>query len=57
MTVALLLFTMLTTKILQEILDSKLCKEEKGKRLYYFGQPAPFEENWSVFTGDRPTHP
>jgi hypothetical protein len=30
---------------LQEILDSKLCKEEKGKRLHYFGQPAPFEEN------------
>jgi hypothetical protein len=45
MIVAPLLFTMLTTKILQEILDSKLCKEEKGKRLHYFGQPAPFEEN------------
>ena len=50
------LFTMFTTEISQEILDSKLCKEEKGKRSHYLGQLAPFEENWFVFTGDLPTH-
>jgi len=47
---------MFTTEISQEILDSKLCKEEKGKRSHYLGQLAPFEENWFVFTGDLPTH-
>jgi len=48
------LFTMLTTEISQEVLDSKLCREEKGKRSHYLGQPTPFEENWSAFTGDLP---
>jgi hypothetical protein len=52
------LFTMLKTKISQEVLDSKLCKEVKKKkkrRSHYLGQPAPFEENWSAFTGDLPS--
>jgi len=48
------LFTMLTTEISQKVLDTKLCREEKGKRSHYLGQPTPFEENWSVFTGDLP---
>jgi hypothetical protein len=42
-----------------KILRSKFYKEEKKKkrkRSHYFGQSAPFEENWSVFTGDLPTH-
>jgi hypothetical protein len=49
------LFTMLTTEISQEILDSKLCKEEKGQRSQYLGQPTPFEENWFAFMGDLPS--
>jgi hypothetical protein len=42
-----------------KILHSKFCKEEKKKkkrRSHYLGQPAPFEENWSVFMGDLPIH-
>jgi hypothetical protein len=46
------LFTVLTTKISQVVLDCKFCKEEKGKRSHYLGQPTPFEENWSAFKGD-----
>jgi len=53
MTVAFL-FTMLTTKISQEVLNCKLCKEEKGKRSHHFGHSSPFEENWFAFTGDCP---
>jgi len=39
-----------------KILCSKFCKEKKKEWSHYLGQPAPFEEKWSIFTGDQPTH-
>jgi hypothetical protein len=47
------LFTMLTE---QRFCVVSFIKKKKRKRSHYFGQSAPFEENWSVFTGDLPTH-
>jgi len=48
------LFTVLTTKISQVVLDYKLCKEEKGKWSHYLRQPTLFKEKRSAFTGDLP---
>jgi len=41
-----------------KILRSKFCKKKKRerKRSHYLKQPAPSKKNWSVFTGELPTH-
>jgi hypothetical protein len=31
-------------------------KKTKGKWSHYLGRSAPFEEKWSIFRGDQPTH-
>jgi hypothetical protein len=31
-------------------------KKRKRKWSHYLGRPAPFEEKWSIFRGDLPTH-
>ena len=50
------LFTMLTEQRFCIVSFVKKKKKKKKRRSHYLGQPAPFEENWSVFTGDLPIH-
>ena len=50
------LFTMLTKQNSSMFCIVSFVKNRKRKWSYYLGRHAPFEEKWSPFTGDLPTH-
>ena len=50
------LFTMLTKQNSSMFCIVSFVKKRKRKWSHYLGRPAPFEEKWSIFRGDLPTH-
>ena len=50
------LFTMLTKQNSSMFCIVNFVKKRKRKWSHYLGWPAPFEETWSIFRGDVPTH-
>jgi hypothetical protein len=50
------LFTMLTKQNSSMFCIVSFVKKRKRKWSHYLGRPAPFEEKWSIFRADLPTH-
>ena len=50
------LFTMLTKQNSSTFCIVSFVKKRKRKWSHYLGRPASFEEKWSIFRGDLPTH-